>query len=110
MHLSNLFDDLIDIPMSVGNLEVNGIAVDSRHVIAGDVFFAISGSAHDGRDFIEAAIGLGVSAIVTDERPISPKQIEAAAAKKVVLLQCKNPRKVMAHVAARFWPDRKAHV
>jgi UDP-N-acetylmuramoyl-L-alanyl-D-glutamate--2,6-diaminopimelate ligase len=106
LHLSNLFGDLIDIPMSVGNLEVNGIAVDSRHIIAGDVFFAISGSAHDGRDFIEAAIGLGVSAIVTDDRPISPKQIEAAAAKKVVLLQCKNPRKVMAHVAARFWPSQ----
>lgn len=35
------------------------------------MYFAIAGRKHDGRDFIEAAIGAGVSAIVTDDRPIS---------------------------------------
>ncbi len=106
MLLTDLFDDLIDIPANVGNLVATGITLDSRHISAGNVFFAISGSSHDGRDFIEAAIGLGVSAIVTDDRPISPKLMKASAAKKVALLQCQNPRKLMAHVAARFWPSQ----
>ena len=44
------------------------LASDSRRVQAGDVFFAYPGDAGDGRDFIDAAIQQGASAVLFDPR------------------------------------------
>ncbi|MFC0133768.1 UDP-N-acetylmuramoyl-L-alanyl-D-glutamate--2,6-diaminopimelate ligase [Massilia eurypsychrophila] len=44
------------------------LASDSRRVGAGDVFFAYPGEAGDGRDFVEAAIAQGASAVVFEQK------------------------------------------
>jgi UDP-N-acetylmuramoyl-L-alanyl-D-glutamate--2,6-diaminopimelate ligase len=51
------------------NVEVNGVAIDSRKVIAGGCFFAIRGVSQDGHKFIDAAINAGATIIVCEELP-----------------------------------------
>jgi UDP-N-acetylmuramoyl-L-alanyl-D-glutamate--2,6-diaminopimelate ligase len=51
------------------NVEVNGVAIDSRKVIAGGCFFAIRGVAQDGHQFIDAAINNGATIIVCEVLP-----------------------------------------
>lgn len=53
-------------------LEVTGLADDSRMVGAGDLFVAVRGETVDGHDFIEGALEKGASAIVA-EIPAGPK-------------------------------------
>jgi UDP-N-acetylmuramoyl-L-alanyl-D-glutamate--2,6-diaminopimelate ligase len=47
-------------------LEITGLAVDSREVKEGDLFFAISGAHTDGHLYIADAISRGARAIVTE--------------------------------------------
>ena len=42
MHLTNLCDELIEIPAHAGTITVTGLAVDSKRVKPGDIFFAIA--------------------------------------------------------------------
>src|SRR5258708_25321195 len=43
---------------------VTGISIDSRTVKAGEAFFAIKGDAHDGHDFVAAALRQGAALAV----------------------------------------------
>ena len=65
LHLTDLCHDLINIPDQTGAIMVTGLAVDSKRVAAGNLFFALAGSHRDGRDFIGDAIKAGAVAIVT---------------------------------------------
>jgi UDP-N-acetylmuramoyl-L-alanyl-D-glutamate--2,6-diaminopimelate ligase len=69
----------MDINVSLNKLKVVGsvlrepafekIEFDSRKVAAGDMFVAIVGTASDGHDFIETAIGSGAKMIVCEKMP-----------------------------------------
>ena len=48
---------------------VNGCTCDSRRVRPGHLFVAISGSRHDGHDFIAEALGRGCTAVLS-QRPV----------------------------------------
>ncbi|HEX3966816.1 MAG TPA: UDP-N-acetylmuramoyl-L-alanyl-D-glutamate--2,6-diaminopimelate ligase [Edaphobacter sp.] len=50
------------------SVEVGGVAYDSRRVGRGDVFVAMRGEATDGNRYIDAAVGQGAAAVVTDSR------------------------------------------
>ena len=57
-------------PLSVAGAEVvTGIAIDSRQVTEGDLFFALPGSCVDGHDYVSAAIEAGAAAVVVS-RPV----------------------------------------
>jgi UDP-N-acetylmuramoyl-L-alanyl-D-glutamate--2,6-diaminopimelate ligase len=51
------------------NVEVNGVAIDSRKVVAGGCFFAIRGVSQDGHQFIDAAINNGATIIICEVLP-----------------------------------------
>ena len=53
-------------------IEVEGLAIDSRRVAPGFVFFAIPGSKADGSTFIAQAIDRGAVAIVAERQPPDP--------------------------------------
>ena len=50
---------------AVPDITVSNMTLDSRQVSAGDLFVALPGLHHDGRDFIEAAFTQGAAAILT---------------------------------------------
>ena len=75
---------------------VTGLAVDSRAVKPGDLFFALAGSKTDGARFIDAAIASGAVAIAGDHPP--PDGIG------VPFVSTPNPRRALALAAAKFYP------
>ena len=50
----------------IPDVEVSGVALDSRLVSPGDLFMALQGTVVDGREFIDAAIAAGAAAILAD--------------------------------------------
>ena len=97
MRLRDLFGTDATIDASGDAVEVRGLAVDSRVVKAGDLFFALAGSKTDGSRFIDAAIAAGAVAIASDHRP------EGA---RVPFVVTPNPRRALALAAAKFFPKQ----
>jgi len=80
------------------DLEVGGVAVDSRRVRPGDVFFALAGAQADGAQHVADAIRRGARAIVA-ERPLG--DLPAG----VALVVSPDARALLAHAAARAAGD-----
>ena len=96
MRLRELFSDEITIDPRAAAVEVSGLAVDSRAVKVGDLFFALAGQKTNGARFIDEAIAAGAVAVVGDH---SPK-----VAVRVPLVTTSNSRRALALAAARFFP------
>src|SRR5580704_8741523 len=94
MKLRDLFSDEANIDPKASAITIQGIAVDSRVVKPGDLFFALSGSKTDGARFIEAAIASGAVAVAGDH---PPGQIA------VPFVATSNPRRALALAAAKFY-------
>jgi UDP-N-acetylmuramoyl-L-alanyl-D-glutamate--2,6-diaminopimelate ligase len=95
MKLRDLFSDEAKIDPKAAAITINGIAVDSRVVKPGDLFFALSGSKTDGARFIDAAVASGAAAIAGDH---APQKIS------VPFVATPNPRRALALAAAKFYP------
>ena len=81
------------------NLEISGIAYDSRKVDRGFVFVAIRGLEADGHDFIDRAIGAGAVAIIgEDEAKLSDFG-------DVPCIQVQDARKALAIVSKNYYQD-----
>src|SRR6202795_913308 len=96
MKLRDLFSDDAVIEPQAEALVVTGLAVDSRAVKPGDLFFALAGSKTDGARFIESAIAAGAGAIACDHATPGDRRIPFVATP--------NPRRALALAAARFYP------
>ncbi len=70
MTLQQLLPDLPLSPLH-GRLVIQGLRLDSRRVRDGDLFVALSGSQHDGRRFVEAAILAGAVAVLSEAEHFS---------------------------------------
>lgn len=67
--LTELIDGLVDIPEAQGGFlgrQVAGVKMDSRQLQQGDLFIACFGRNHDARDYIDAAILSGASAVLAE--------------------------------------------
>lgn len=102
MRLRDLFSDDATIDpqaeavVAADATEVGGLAVDSRAVKPGDLFFALAGHKTDGSRFIDAAIASGAVAIAGDHPP--------QGARSVPFVETPNPRRALALAAAKFYP------
>ncbi len=94
MKLRELFSGDATFDPQTSELAVAGLAVDSRAVKPGDVFFALGGSKTDGTRFIGAAIEAGAVAIVADH----------SHSVSVPVIVTSNPRRALALAAAAFYP------
>jgi UDP-N-acetylmuramoyl-L-alanyl-D-glutamate--2,6-diaminopimelate ligase len=79
-----------------GDVEVSGVSCDSRHVTPGDAFFALAGTATDGRRFVAEALGRGAVAVVAD------RDVEANGA---AIVRVGDARRALGEVAARLAGD-----
>ncbi|MCK5762489.1 MAG: UDP-N-acetylmuramoyl-L-alanyl-D-glutamate--2,6-diaminopimelate ligase, partial [Clostridiales bacterium] len=66
MKLINVFKDLKYDGEIDGNIEIKGIAYDSRKVEEGYIFVAIKGFKVDGHDFVDQAIKKGAALIIVE--------------------------------------------
>jgi UDP-N-acetylmuramoyl-L-alanyl-D-glutamate--2,6-diaminopimelate ligase len=87
------------------DLEITGIAYDSRKVVPGGLFVAVSGHRQDGHRFIDQALARGAVAVAA-ERELS--QVPAAVARITV----PDSREALARFAAAFYdyPAKKMHL
>jgi UDP-N-acetylmuramoyl-L-alanyl-D-glutamate--2,6-diaminopimelate ligase len=92
-----------EIVASKGDLErpISGLAMDSRRVMAGNLFFALPGRRADGNSFIDEAISRGAVAIVAEKIP-------SGTAARVTYIQVTDARRALAQVSQRFFgfPDK----
>ncbi len=103
MQLKTLFVDFpFPAPQNIPDVEITGIAIDSRAVKPGYLFVAMQGGSLDGHNYIPRAIENGAVAIVGDVgRASSPAYIGL-----------EKPRQALTHLAAAFYgfPARKLTV
>jgi len=78
-----------------GDAEIQGIAYDSRKVRPGFLFVAMRGETSDGNRFVDAAIGAGAAAIVSDSLEQPPA--------KVAFARVAHGRKALAALSANFY-------
>jgi UDP-N-acetylmuramoyl-L-alanyl-D-glutamate--2,6-diaminopimelate ligase len=93
--------------MILGNTLVTGMQLDSRNVSPGDLFLAMPGDVHDGRQFIEQAVANGASAVLA-EAPVAGFIDEIS----VPLVELPELRLEAGSLAARFYrnPSRHMHI
>ena len=96
MRLSRLLAPELTVAGDGQQVEITGLAADSRDVRPGMLFAALAGSRADGRDFIDDAIARGAAAVLTDPSL-------AGRALPVPLIVDANPRRRLALMAARLF-------
>jgi UDP-N-acetylmuramoyl-L-alanyl-D-glutamate--2,6-diaminopimelate ligase len=82
-------------------VDVQGIAIDSRAVAPGDVFFALAGQRNDGRRHVAEALARGACAVVAEG------DVQAPGA---ALVRTTAARRLLGHMAARLAGDPTAHL
>jgi UDP-N-acetylmuramoyl-L-alanyl-D-glutamate--2,6-diaminopimelate ligase len=83
MKLRDLLGNDAAIEPAVAALEVTGLALDSRVVKPGDLFFALAGSKTDGTRFIDAAAAAGAVATIAAVTGTSGKTSVAAFTRQI---------------------------
>lgn len=80
---------------------ISGLAIDSRRVVPGNVYFALPGLRTDGALYIDEAVSRGAVAVIAAVMP-------RTASSKVTFVQAADPRALVAKIAQRYfkYPDR----
>jgi len=86
------------------DLEITGLAYDSRRLQKGEIFVAIKGEQADGHDFIAEAQQKGAAAVIVEEKTKVPKGMP--------FIRVKDSRRELSRLAANFYghPSRKLKV
>ncbi|MGB3864916.1 MAG: UDP-N-acetylmuramoyl-L-alanyl-D-glutamate--2,6-diaminopimelate ligase, partial [Xanthobacteraceae bacterium] len=102
MRLRDLFGDDVAMDARAGAVAVSGVAIDSRAVKPGDLFFALAGVKTDGARFVDQAIAAGAVAVAGE--------CAMPGAASVPFIAVSNPRRALALAAARFYPRQPATI
>ncbi len=99
--------------VSVGTLPevmVTGMTLDSRDAGPGDLFLAVAGEQHHGRDYLDGALAAGVAAVVWEPAPgVDALAIaERCAAAGVPAVALERLRARAGDLAARFYGNPSA--
>ncbi|MFV8818262.1 UDP-N-acetylmuramoyl-L-alanyl-D-glutamate--2,6-diaminopimelate ligase [Haliea sp. E17] len=86
---------------------IRGLQLDSRKVVPGDLFLAMPGELHDGRQFIEQAVASGAAAVAAE-----PPVEGFVDALSVPLVEVPDLRDETGFIAARFYrqPGAQLHM
>lgn len=83
-------------------VRITGISVDSRETRDGHLFAALSGTRSHGATFVQAAVQMGASAILTDREGLAIAR-PALEGKNVAVVVTENPRQALAYAAALWF-------
>lgn len=78
------------------NITITGLTFDSRTVICGNAFIAVSGTQSDGHKFIETAITKGAVAIICE---ILPKEINST----ITYIKVQNSSEALGIIASNYY-------
>jgi len=87
----------IQLSPELSDMEIMGIACDSRKVLPGFLFVAIKGFSSDGHDYVESALAAGASAVITEHL------LKNTTPSSVVVNSSGNNRSLLAVVSANFY-------
>jgi UDP-N-acetylmuramoyl-L-alanyl-D-glutamate--2,6-diaminopimelate ligase len=90
-------DSAANVPSAARDLEIQGIACDSRKAAPGYLFFALRGAKDDGNKYVQDAITRGANAIASEDAPTA--DLPAS----VVWIRVSESRKSLAIAAANFF-------
>ncbi|HFB2047715.1 MAG TPA: UDP-N-acetylmuramoyl-L-alanyl-D-glutamate--2,6-diaminopimelate ligase [Hyphomicrobiaceae bacterium MAG_BT-2024] len=94
--LSDLVSGQIALPAAVGALEISSITADSRKVVPGTMFAALTGIKYDGANFVTDAVAAGAIVILAAaDSDIGHYQVP--------VLRVQDPRRELAIIASRFY-------
>lgn len=97
MKLADLVGTGASLAGDAGQVEITGLAADSREVKPGYLFAALPGTQMDGADFIPQALAKGAAALLL------PAGSPAARSAPVPVIEEPDPRRALALAAARFF-------
>ena len=96
MRLQNLLEGVqIKGAFHLGDLEISGVAYDSRKVKPNNLFIAIKGEKTDGNRFVDQARARGASAVISEDP--APADFSGP------WIQVTHSRKALAVIAAKFF-------
>ena len=95
--LARLAPEGCDVP----DLQVQGVALDSRRVTDGCLFLALQGDTSDGHDFISAAVANGAAAVFA-QRPVADCEVP--------LVVVNNLAARVSHIAGEFFGHPSHHI
>lgn len=103
--LADLLADFCDT-RALSSIAIQGLAVDSRKVMPGDLFFALSGKTVNGAEFINQALSQGANAILWDAQS-SADYVECNwrefEGKQVPIIGLANLSELVGVIADRFY-------
>ena len=82
-----------------GALEVRRVCTDSRQVLAGDLFLALTGERFDGHDYLEEVAAKGAVAVVVERRRLPLRPLSCG----VIVVE--NTREALGRLAAQYRRD-----
>src|SRR5260370_36706712 len=91
-----------DVLEGNGDVEVGGIAYDSRQVKPGDLFVAVKGINSDGHSFLAGAVAAGAAAVAVDR----PVEVQPG----MPVLRLPSTRAGLAEVAAEVYGPPSRHL
>jgi UDP-N-acetylmuramoyl-L-alanyl-D-glutamate--2,6-diaminopimelate ligase len=98
LSLAEIFhDSTTNLPPTARDLEIRGLACDSRKVAPGYVFFALHGAKDDGNKYVQDAIARGAIAIASEDVP------SAGLPASVAWIKVPESRRTLAIAAATFF-------
>ncbi|HWV14090.1 MAG TPA: UDP-N-acetylmuramoyl-L-alanyl-D-glutamate--2,6-diaminopimelate ligase [Cellvibrio sp.] len=91
---------------AAAHIDVSGICLDSRKLVAGDIFVALVGEKIDGRQFMAAAVDAGATAILVEAHK-QWQDIQWVGAVPVIALD--NLSQQLSEIAGRFYQHPSQH-
>ena len=104
MLLNKIVKQVISNDEQLPSIDVNGLSLDSRTIVKGNLFVAIPGINLDGHDYIQQAIKNGAVAVITNGRDVGKLSIPQ--------IKVANPRRAASIIAADYYghPTRQLTV
>ncbi len=104
MKLHELLAGFIQIN-SEFNPEITGLQLNSRMIVAGELFFALPGKEHDGRQYIAQALERGASCVIYEPYPACEyiEQLTATQRQRAIPLTALQEK--IGAIASRFYGD-----
>ena len=92
-----------NLPSEKKNIQIKGLAANSKDIKKGFIFFAIRGNDTNGEKFINKAVKKGASIIICSKNC-------KYQSKKVLIIKTSNVRSIMSKIASKFYKFKPKNI